>query len=781
MPKISQLPALAVATGAETVPVIGADGVTRQGSIAQVAEAGVKAVVQPQIDALASDLDVTTRNLATNTDNVQKNVDAETRARRAAAANQALTNDALAQNTDNVQKNLTGQVTRLDAIPKLLSARDWQPIYSVERPNAVAEPFRGAIVDRFYVAVRVTADEQTTAGLTLWLGDLAGKATIRVSQIRRPFADGDMGNLPPGFGANDVWSATVVPFPIVTTVPNFRTNRAQPVTLDLAPFGVHLADTIYFYVIELLDGANMLANGALGMGNPVTAATPGWGRGWFRSGTNYGRLSEPGTVGDAFAFVFHRLAIRQAAVKPASSQQQAETPDAFDYTKILPDVVIRDAAGTSIVAGGPITFEKPTPVTVAAEQLTLVVGGYASLYYPPLAGSIVVRRASDNSVLVEGTDYKIDYAASAIVSTTFAGMAKVAYTGLPIRYDLVTFSPNTKLRAFTAGLARGFDACEYMPEIRGIPPHPDYADAGPIAPAPQRPLYVVRTDSVGSELIPVHDVGNGVRLADQGEYAALMVRNARILAPVRAKALRKETIRLTIGGTSLNAQGDSQDIVNPNGDRDTVSSFYTTGRLAADTLARITRYNGLPGDPRSPGPGMHQHLGIGWQIKRALELLGGVVDFRNRAVGGSTFAYVGTGALSPDRLAGFYADDPDLIFVDVGENDKGQSYIYTRTAELIAALRANTRAVIYLMPAPFNALSSPGITPEMAGSTYNLALQAALDFDCAVLPHHLIQGPDAHSVTGLSQQDYSVTNGINHFGPRQLLKMGALATVPLLI
>jgi hypothetical protein len=693
-----------------------------------------------------------------------------------------------------LQGNLDAQIARLDAIPKLISSNDYAPIYSIERPNAVFATFFGATVDAFYIPVHTPTDELTTSALTIWPGSLAGKTTLRVSQIRRPLADGDVVNgsgnaLAPGFGPNDVTNSTVVPYFIVVVVPNYLTNQAQAVTLDLAPFGLHRADTIYFYMVEVLAADGSVAIAAMGKGNQVPAATPGWARGWYRQsgGTGYNRLSEPGTVGDAYAFTFSRKAIRPATVKVRSFQQAGDTPNAFGNVKVLPDVTVRDASNPqgAVVQGGEVTFPVPANVTVTAESITLQPGGYASLYYAPLGGSVVVTPAGGGAALVEGTNYTIDYAANAIRGIGATRSVTVAYTGQPVRYDMVTYGTNSKVRSLTTGPVRGFDACEHAPRLRGTPVHPDYGPSltAPVVSTPQRPLFMVRTSAVSSDVIPLHDAQTGVRERDQAEYTTLMARNARLLAPVIARARQGLPIIMTGYGDSLTAQGDSQSITVANGDRDTLASFYqpleagTLGRLAADTLARITRY---PGDM---GATAHQHLGWNWQIKRALELLGGsTVTYLNRGIGGSNLDTTGTGANNPARLAPVYADGAHLFPFCVGENDKGQSYIYDRVMSLIEAVRAGApNMVLYLVPPPFNALYSPNITIEMSGSTYKMACDAATDAGIAYVPHALIQGPDAQGPSRLSRQDYSLCNGINHPGPTQLLAIGELAATPFLL
>lgn len=621
--------------------------------------------------------------------------------------------------------------------------------------------------------------------VTLWATRLAGRvASIVQTQIRRPIAIGDGGGRP-GSNALDVTMGTRT-LVVGTDLANPLSTFVQPVPFDVSSFGAHEAGYIYYFVYEGLSsvGAPVSFDGGTGR---ALGAVPSYAAGYIRDGTNWGALAA--NVPLAWSLteriqVDQRTALAIGAQEPSTSGvAPVPPPVAGSFSPTMPRVVVQGPRGRIVVPSQALTFAAPS-IATRTKSLTLSTVYDAYLDYADIE-QVVVRRTSDNAVLAEGSDIKIDVGAGSITALTSAASVAVSatYVGKGQRYDLVFLDPTSGSIGTITGTERGVDALEYMPA----------------KPAGMIPLFSVFVDWLGAKLIPLYEYRNRGRTGRGGDLAEWrMYCRERLSATFRA-LYGKYPFSIIGDGDSTTSQGSEfrtglvtgglpggADYRGWGGARDMVNTVepstgvdyplipgYFKGRLPADTLAAIPTFNG--------DMGVNKHVRQGWNW-RLLELFqsrySSPCDYKNMAMSGTTAGDGMSGGVpngrNPTRLNPMLAQAPgNLVSVGFGTNSLGQDDAYTDMVLYIKAVQAVGADVLVWAPPRIPQNSRAGTT-EFWGTVHDQIVEAARFCDVAYVPSAMIFGQGAEGATGWDAKSLGICNGVNHPGPSELAAMARL-------
>lgn len=214
---------------------------------------------------------------------------------------------------------------------------------------------------------------------------------------------------------------------------------------------------------------------------------------------------------------------------------------------------------------------------------------------------------------------------------------------------------------------------------------------------PSNAILVARA-RVGDTRITAQDASNFrglIKVGTEGEVAAYIERNRRILRKVIGKAMRGGAIKLGGYGDSITAIQSSTPPYTANGTmRDRALTYLSN--YPSDTLATLTLYD--TGD----GAGtVHTRLGWNWKIKAALENLGATVTYNNYGIGGTTSENTTNNGLDPARIAVPRDDGLDVVVIAFGMNERGQSYTYANILNMIKQFQdVGTACIVMGVPRP---------------------------------------------------------------------------------
>jgi len=257
------------------------------------------------------------------------------------------------------------------------------------------------------------------------------------------------------------------------------------------------------------------------------------------------------------------------------------------------------------------------------------------------------------------------------------------------------------------------------------------------------------------------------------------------------RALRGQSIRLIGYGDSITAQGGGNPAPDgsagnqlvPNLDRDKLNGYYTTdqqpqiyGRMPADTQALYPKYD------HGDGLGqIHVHLGFNWYLKSALERLGGVVEYRNWGVGGTTSEPTLTSGLyngrHPERLNRAVADGGHLAVIAFGMNELGQPYSFANIVAIVRAFQATGHECLVVTPPMISATGLRAPIEQWRDTTHQM-IEAARATDSAFINCAMLDDFPGYGVSGIPPREACWINGFNHPGPTHLGIVGrALAEI----
>lgn len=469
----------------------------------------------------------------------------------------------------------------------------------------------------------------------------------------------------------------------------------------------------------------------------------------------------------------YRPTADEARLDPAG-QTDVDPTTPQPLTLTLPKMIVSRFDADIVVPPTAVTFDPVSTNAVTNEAFILhydAQGPYNfpgdRLHYLDVTG-LTLKRASDGTVLTNPTDYQYKEGSGMVWGTQnvpdFDCLA--TYTGRGRRYDRVCVNPNTGDVLIVKGTDRIVDPSEYRPaEPDGL-----------------RTMYWAYVDYRGVTLLPARYFSgyarSGLGAADYTRHVDWC--RAR-LAKTIGRALRGQAIRMIGYGDSLTAQGGGNPAPDgsagnqlvPNLDRDKLNGYYTTdqqpqvyGRMPADTQALYPKYD------HGDGLGqIHVHLGFNWYLKAALERLGGVVEYRNWGVGGTTSEPTLTFNLyngrHPDRLNLAVADGGHLAVIAFGMNELGQPYSFANIVAIVRAFQATGHECIIVTPPMISATGLRAPIVQWRDTTHQM-VEAARVTDSAFVNCAMLDDFPGYGVSGIPPREACWINGFNHPGPTHL-------------
>lgn len=496
------------------------------------------------------------------------------------------------------------------------------------------------------------------------------------------------------------------------------------------------------------------------------------------------------TVGDRIDAIVSSVGVTQTAFNGVQSGLQTYRPIA-DETRLDPANPID--AGSSVQART-LTIPKQvvsrfdadivtpaTSVTFDAITSHAVVNEAITIHYDPAGPAnfpgrrlayldvygLSITRDSDGASLGSPSDFSYKDGSGMVYGTKNVAdfAAKATYTGFTRRYDRVCINPNTGAISIVKGTNRVLDPSEYRPaEPDGL-----------------KTIYWAYIDSRGVILMPARSFRGFAKIGPVAtDWNSHVEWCQARLRKTLGKAIRGQAIKLIGYGDSTTAQGGgnpdggggSGNQLIPNLDRDKLSGYYTTttqpeiyGRMPTDTQALYPKYD------HGDGLGqIHVHLGWNWYLKKALEILGGTVTYRNWGVGGTTSENSITSGLyngrHPDRLNLVTADGGDVAVIGFGLNELGQPYTFANVVAIVRAFQAQGTECIIMTPPMINEFGLRAPITQWRDTTHQL-IEAARVTDSAFFNLAMVEDVPGYGVTGIHPRDASWVNGFNHPGPTQ--------------
>lgn len=373
-----------------------------------------------------------------------------------------------------------------------------------------------------------------------------------------------------------------------------------------------------------------------------------------------------------------------------------------------------------------------------------------------LASASSNASVSGNNVTVSGAVSRngTDYAFSGTVSLSAAASGKE-------RIDKIVIDRNSFAVSAVAGASRdeGLDALEWQGSTTA------------------NSIVVARAQVTDSIVVAQScaDFKGLIKTGTEGEIAAHIERNRRILRPVMGKVSRGSVVNLGGYGDSITAIQSGTPSFTANGTvRDRGHTYLSN--YPSDSLALVPLYDFGDG-----AGAVHTKLGWNWAIKAALDALAGseVVAYLNYGIGGTTSQSSTNNGLDTSRIAEPLGDSLDLVVIGFGMNERGQSYTYANIVNMIGQFQAvGTACAVMGVP-------RPNANQNVAAWRYtNDALEAAaMDAGAAYISTAAIADDRNLGGMGLPAEVLasanSISGGYNHPGIYELDIYGQAAVVQL--
>lgn len=425
--------------------------------------------------------------------------------------------------------------------------------------------------------------------------------------------------------------------------------------------------------------------------------------------------------------------------------------------RVLKDRTESPMGTTVSVTAAPTGSETKTVNLVYATSNAFVLNNANTWLGRRNISSVVVTRTSNSAVLVENTDYAVNYRNGKIrgLINTPAFEVSVAYSYAQERYDLLQYNMLTNAINVKAGTARDYDAQEYVPT----------ADAGNV---PIGTVLVI--GGAISEVLPTWQFDGIIEKGAEEDWQRLRLNNRRALAKTLGKLARGAAITVAGYGDSITAlqTGAPSDgsQYQPNGDwrdRDNYFVLYPTDTKTAN----LTYYD--TGD----GAGqVHIRKGWNWKLVEYWRSLGSDVTYLNFGIGSTASANVANGGLWPARLAPVLSSGADVCVIGFGMNELGQAVTMTNVISIIQQLQAaGIECVVMGVPQ----ITDDNPTTQEQWRLTNHALQMAARFTkSAFVPTTAIADQRTIAGMGISFKNLAAANLYNHPGFRELDKYGEL-------
>ena len=425
--------------------------------------------------------------------------------------------------------------------------------------------------------------------------------------------------------------------------------------------------------------------------------------------------------------------------------------------RVLKDRTESPMGTTVSVTAAPTGRETKTVNLVYATDNAFVMNNANTWLGRRNISSVVVKRTSDSAVLVENTDYAVNYRNGKIrgLINKPAFEVSVAYSYAQERYDLLQYNMLTNAINVKAGTARDFDAQEYVPT----------ADAGNV---PIGTVLVI--GGAISEVLPTWQFDGIIEKGTEQDWDRLRLNNRRALAKTLGKLARGAAITVAGYGDSITAfqtgaptNGSQYQANGQWRDRDQYFVLYPTDTKTANLAYYDT------GD----GAGaVHIRKGWNWKLVEYWRSLGSDVTYLNFGIGSTASANVSNGGLWPARLAPVLSSGADVCVIGFGMNELGQAVTMTNVISIIQQMQAvGIECVVMGVPQ----ITDDNPTTQEQWRLTNHALQMAARFTkSAFVPTTAIADQRTIAGMGISFKNLAASNLYNHPGFRELDKYGEL-------
>lgn len=523
--------------------------------------------------------------------------------------------------------------------------------------------------------------------------------------------------------------------------------------------------TIYFAVISAKDGAGNPANiGVMQSRAIIPGVDPVWSIGhywhatgdfWVQSPTN---MISMGLFEERVVDAQLVTSSQTTVYAPGGHKRFQNVVVGSAYLVDLPAIELDQQPNPIKVAQTQVGIAKPAEGTATSEAAVLKYNVAVELGHQ-YVDSLVIKRASDNVTLVEGTDYKVNKELGTITGLVNTADINVlaSYGWAYHRYDQIVYYPNTGQVLVANGPERIRDPNQYLAGTQAY-----------------RPLFNVHVTRWGVELIPVYDWDGVVRFGHEAEHQRWRSYCRKRLPKTFLKLLRGDPITIAGYGDSITAIGYGTPYDAPNGSRDMLEGGWLA-RYPSDTVAAIPKFNG------DLGTAKHIHIGWGWRLKaRFEEWYGSTVTFDNWGVPGTTSGTGTAGSApnggNPTRLDAIVADAPDLVLIAFGANELKSNGLdfettYPQHVALINALVAAGSEVLLITPTRPNKLSGY-VTDDFWQHTGKQIIRAALARDVAYVDFSRMCGPGSEGGIGISPDTMCDSDLLVHPGPYELARYG---------
>lgn len=416
---------------------------------------------------------------------------------------------------------------------------------------------------------------------------------------------------------------------------------------------------------------------------------------------------------------------------------------------------------------GSVTFAKPQTgdVTAAAAEAVTLTSPFGatipSLYSNPRGklahanvSAVVVRRASDNAVLVAGADYLLN-ADSGIVSRAVDGAdvaVRVTYHWSKCRYDVVCLHAETRALVVVTGTERDTDAGEFLPK--------------PNSPA-LIPLYNARVvDGIAVEMIALWYLDGGIHRDLIASRQADIEQQQRALAPILAMARAGQTIRVAAMGDSIGAQeGGVSPVDQPNSPaRDRIA--YFSPNIGADRIAQIPLYD------QGDGAGaVHTRTSSIWALITALKALGATVEYYNFCIGGTSSGAGAKNGGDPALRGAVWAVQPHMLVTHYGMNETGSDATEANIVDLLTDARVHGVPAMLAIGMPRPSRFKPH-TMEAVRKTWRATRRAATYCGAAFFDPAFYVDDAYIGAMGLSTKDLGSADRYHHPGVYEYASYG---------
>lgn len=401
-------------------------------------------------------------------------------------------------------------------------------------------------------------------------------------------------------------------------------------------------------------------------------------------------------------------------VGPATPASEPAVFDAASATVPVPAGSVSLPGRFVAWPAGTVTSPATASVAVTNEALNAGVNQPTWLAYETVLSVASVTRTSDSAAMVLGTDYTLDMSRGFLTNLTGAAM-RISYTGSASRKDVISVDPKlpAPVLTLTQGTEKPRNAHLYPPAL------------------PAGHMEVARVTRKGSRalFLPRWKWRNGVHLDRLAEEADALDYNRRILAPIVARLIRGDRVRVISHGNSrVSMTGDPNYArlnVNPNSQwsadpaerwaRDVPSYYsrYGSAEMALFGFDVLEEFDATPGynvaGSAADGWGAyHVRGGYVWELLKQLHRLypEAIIEYRNWSIHGtdSSATISGDGranAMYPARWDAVKADivAGETLYIPMDPmNELGSTSSYGNWVALASAAQA-LGAVVHFMGA----------------------------------------------------------------------------------